>query len=125
MHLCDAIRAVFLVQMDDYLGIGIRLERVPTLTKAISKLYEIVNFAVERYPDRLVLVRERRNGACRQVDNRETPLSQPYSRRRVDALTIGAAMNDRVTHSRHSLTVDGRTVELNFSADTAHTPSRE
>jgi hypothetical protein len=110
----------FLVGMEHGLGIGPRPEAVAAPLKLLPELGEVVDLAVVGRPKRHVLVREGLVAAGK-VDDAQPPRPQPGSRLDVDALVVGAAVDDRPAHGRHELGRDGRAVGARRdAADPAH-----
>ncbi len=64
-----AVGTVLLVQVDDGLGVTVRAEAMAAGFEVGPQLAVVVDFTVERNPDRLVLVRERLPPGG-EVDNR-------------------------------------------------------
>src|SRR5690606_1103943 len=75
VQLLDEAIAELLVQMDDDLGIGARIEAVPLGFERAAQLDVIEDFAVVDDPDRLVLVVDRLRAAF-EIDDAEPGVAE-------------------------------------------------
>ena len=76
----------------------------------VAQLFEVVDLAVVRNPNRPVFVRHRHTAVCGEVKNREAPTSQAKERaiRRTmlpQPAVIGAAMRLNGGHPRQCFTI--------------------
>src|ERR1019366_5989874 len=68
-ELGDAVGAVILVQLENYLAVAPRSKHVPSLHEAGPELGEVVDLTVDDDPDGLVFIEERLGAFGRQVDD--------------------------------------------------------
>src|SRR5687767_12953881 len=100
--MTHTIIAVFLIEMEDAFRIGTRPELVSTLEQVRIQVGEIMRFAIEDDPERLVFVG---NGlvAAFDVDNGEPPHTQSHARFQMEAITIRSAVDDGLGHAFYKL----------------------
>ena len=89
----QASRPILLEGMDDDLGVAPGGEPVSVCLQLGAQLEEIVDLAVERHPDRAVLVAHRLPAAG-QVDDAEPALAEADVALDVEPLVVGAAMRE-------------------------------
>ena len=89
----QASRPILLEGMDDDLGVAPGGEPVSVCLQLGAQLEEIVDLAVERHPDRAVLVAHRLPAAG-QVDDAEPALAEGDVALDVEPLVVGAAMRE-------------------------------
>ncbi len=94
------ICAFLFVEMDNRFGIGFRAEVVAGFFEPLAQLLEIINFAVQNYPDRAVFIRHRLVAAG-NVDDAEAPHAERHAAAVIKAIVIGAAMRDDAAHPLH------------------------
>src|ERR1019366_3476850 len=95
----DAVGAVILVQVENDLAVAPRSKHVPSLHEAGPELGEVVDLTVDDDPDGLVFIEERLGAFGRQVDDRETPVTQHRAGAAPEASGVGPAVLERVVHS--------------------------
>ena len=96
----DAGGALLLIEVQHCLRIARRAERVSAGDEAVAELPVIVDLAVEN--DRLgaVLI-EDRLVATAQIDDAETPHTQPHGAAHVQPFVVGTAVLECGTHPAH------------------------
>jgi hypothetical protein len=112
--------APLLISMDDDLRIGSRSENVPTRFQLTPELQEIVDLAIEDYPNGFFLIRHGL-AATRKIDDREP--SKPESERSCDIvpLVIRTSMNKAFCHLLYVLTENRSLVPpIVLSTNAAH-----
>ena len=83
--------------MDDHFGVGVGAKDVAALLELGAQLLEVVDFAVEDDPDRLVGIGHRLMAAG-EIDDRQPPEAEADRTLHEVALVIRAAMGDRISH---------------------------
>src|SRR5262249_2234622 len=134
--------ASIFIEMDDRLGVALRRKSVSSRLELGSKLAVVVDLAIENYPDRVVLIRERL-GTRYQVDDTESPVTEPDAPApfwgfrtvrvagdhrptpatlEVDALAVRTAVAKDLTHSCQHLEADlgGSLISEPVTADATH-----
>src|SRR5580658_870567 len=94
----NAFRAILLVKMNDGFRVAMRTEAVAARDQPFPQNLVIVNFAVEDYPDRPVLIADGLV-ASDQVDDAEAPHSQSDAAFRVDSLIVRPTVRHRCAHT--------------------------
>ena len=112
---------MLLVEVHDDFRVGPGAERMPAGAQLIAKLHVIVNLAVERDPDRPILVGQRLAAAL-QVDDGEPAGHHPERAVRVEPALIRAPVEHGLRHPVQQRLVDGGAVETILARDSAHTP---
>ena len=106
--------------MNDDFGIGLGVEAMAALFQFRAKFGKIVDLAVVNDPRAAVFVE---NGLvpARQIDDAETPHTQPGTIRDIDAFVVRSPMDDSIAHLAHQGFGD---VALpgcaHYSGDSAH-----
>ncbi len=95
MEMLEKPLALVFVKMGNHLAVRARLELVAALHQLLTKLAEVVNFAIEHHPDRLVLIGDRL-AAARQIDDRKPLKSQSNRRMVISAFVVRPAVTHRV-----------------------------
>jgi hypothetical protein len=90
---------VLLERVQDGFGVGARLIAVPGLLECWTERGLIIYLAVKGDPERAGLVRHRLVAAL-DVDDAEAPLGEVRPRVVIKTKVVGAAMSDRIGHSR-------------------------
>ena len=90
------------VEMDPRLGVAAGRQAMPARQELPAQLGVLEQLAVERDPDRAVLVADRLP-APGQVDDRQPPGPQRHARLDVDLLVVRTAMGDRAGHRQQPL----------------------
>ena len=115
-----AARSELLVEMDDDLGVAVRREAMTTSLEIAPQLLEVVYLPVEDDRDRTVLVGNRLVPA-REVDDRETTHAHRQWSIDVEALVVGASVDDDVAHRAGEVPGRGDArVEREESGDATH-----
>ncbi len=109
--------AVFLIQVNQHLGIGVRCELVPPPPEVLAQLRVVVDLAVERRPHRSVLVAQRLM-APGYVHDRQTAGADrhPAGRIAVHPLVVGSTVAQGRAHRPHRAAVG----VLRTPCNTAH-----
>ena len=76
VQVVDEVEAVLLVEMNDRFGVAVRVEDVAALLEVGAQLDVVEDLAVERDPDRAVLVAERLLAGA-QVDDGQPAMTEP------------------------------------------------
>jgi hypothetical protein len=92
-----AVGAHFFVEVDNGFGVTIRDEAVAAAFEIGTKFLEVVDLAIEDDPDGTVFIEDGLMTAG-NVDNAEAGHAEAGTILREDALIVGAAMNDGLTH---------------------------
>ena len=92
--------AVLLVEVDDHLRVGVRVEAVPLALEVAPQLDVVEDLAVEDDPDGLVLVVDRLPAAL-EVDDREAGVGEAHASVHQGAEAVGAAMLQGPNHRLH------------------------
>lgn len=114
-----AVGAVFFVQVNDALCICVRAEDVAALFQVGAQLREIVDFPILDHPNSFIFVGDRLVAGV-QVDDGQTPHSQPYAGVIIESVAVGAAVNDGRVHGFERGALDWGLVRVNDAADSAH-----
>ncbi|OPZ08741.1 MAG: hypothetical protein BWZ10_02631 [candidate division BRC1 bacterium ADurb.BinA364] len=102
-QLRQAFRALFLVEMNDRLGVAVvGGEAMAAGGQRRAQFAKIVNLAVEHNGDGAVLV-EHRLGAAGQVDDAQAAVAQPGRTENLDPFAIRPAMGDGAAHRANPL----------------------
>ena len=96
----DAVRSHLLVEVDDRLGIALRVEAVPAGDQIATQVVVIVDLAVEHDLNRTVLVADRLLPPG-DVDDRQPAHAQRDFRSDEVAAVVRAAVDDGVAHRAH------------------------
>ena len=116
----DGAVAPLFVRVHDHFCVRMRAEPVSVRDQLCTQLGEVVNLAVEHDADRPVLVRQRLI-AGRQIDDAQTAVPEPDAGADVEAVRIGTAMRDDVSHRDQALAIDRlRRREIERASDAAH-----
>src|SRR5262249_32201466 len=94
------------VEMHDDFGIGVGVKLVAAGDQFFAQFREIVDFAVEHDPDRLVFVVDGLVSAG-EVNDAEPAHAEPGSAAGVDALVVRPAVDDGAAHAPHGVGADG------------------
>lgn len=94
----DQLRAVFLVAVDEHLGVGATVERVAFGLKLPPQLHKIVDLAVEYNDHAFVLVGHGLCACVGQVQDGQAPEPQRDAVVCVHAAHVRAAVDDTVHH---------------------------
>src|SRR2546426_5986833 len=119
-QLLHAVGAHFLIEVDNNFRIGLGVEAMAALFQFRAQFRKVVDLAVVNDPGAAVLVE---NGLvpARQIDDAETPHTQPGAVRDVDAFLVRSAMDDRVAHLAHESFGDvALPRRAHYSGDTTH-----
>ncbi len=103
-QVLQAIDAVFVVEMDDRLGVRMGVKPVAALLEVLTQLAVIVDLAVENDPLRTVLVMHRLL-ARGEIDDRQPPHREPDILMQVKTVVVRPAVNDRSIHRPEHLAV--------------------
>jgi hypothetical protein len=118
--LHDAV-AVFLVLMDDRLGVAPRTILMSLRLEGRTQRRVVVDLAVERNPHAAVLVRHRLLARRADVDDCQAPMREADRAVDVQAGAVRTAMTQDIAHPAKAIGVNGLTrVEVNDSCKTAH-----
>src|SRR5262249_13041449 len=118
----NELLALLFVEVDEALGVRLRAERVALRLEVRAQLVEVVDLAVERDPERAVLVRERLTARGREVDDRETSMPERGGAEDLDPFAVGPPVRECAGHGADGALVSGtREVAPHFSRDPAHT----
>jgi hypothetical protein len=123
----EAADALLLVQVDDRLGVRVRVVAVPLRLELGPDVHVVVDLAAERDPDSAVLVRHRLMAGRPQVDDRKPSVRErdPVLGGVPRASVVGAAVVDQLAHRRNELLVDCEAVARAEDArDAAHQTPR-
>jgi hypothetical protein len=116
--------AVLLVEVREDLGVAAAVEPMPSQLELRTDLVVVVELAVLRSPDGLVLIGERLV-AARQVDDAQSTRAKGVARPHLQPAVVGSPMLHRIGHRRkrlgHCDVAPGAVVDLDHSADSAHT----
>jgi hypothetical protein len=82
----DALDAILLILVEDYLGIGIRQESMTFVLKFSFKFQEVIDFTIKYKPQTFIFIAYGLFTGFRQINDAETPMSQSDR----DFLRIGA-----------------------------------
>ena len=77
VEVIDAIRAPFLVSVNDHLGVGLRMKLVAARLQFHAQFLKVVNLAVEGNDHVAIFIGHRLMAARRQVDDRQPAMAQP------------------------------------------------
>ena len=105
-EMVDAVFAPLFPGMDDGFGVGAGLEMVAEGGQFRNQIDEIVDFAVEHHPDRIVLIGQGLL-AGGDVDDGQPSMPQPQPRLDVQASFVRAAMPLHVVDAGEHIAVDG------------------
>ncbi len=84
-------------------------------------LDEVIDLSIEDDPHGTIFVAHRFTAFVGQIDDRETPVSEPNSGFDMQARRIGPAVRERVADPRNHYRVDAfLPIAVNYSADSAH-----
>jgi len=116
-----AVRAFFLVKMDDHFGVGVGREAVPFAFEFMAKVSEVVNLAVIGDPDGAVFVAHRHVTERRQIENSQAAAAQSNigavgELAIPEAEVVGAAMRLHLRHPRQGLSISA----VHHAANAAH-----
>jgi hypothetical protein len=89
--------AVAFVEADDHLAVAVRDEAVPVGLEPRPQLHIVVDLAVADEPDRLLDVVQRL-AAARQIDDRETPVTQRRLAVAEHTLAVRATVDQGAEH---------------------------
>src|SRR2546428_6701167 len=117
--MSDEIRSILLIQMDDHLRIGMRLERVAAADHLLSQCLEVVDLAVEDHPDGAVFVRQRLMTGV-QINDAEPPHAQSDVVADKEAAVIRSPMRDGRAHALHFFSADRAASEAQNSRNATH-----
>ena len=123
MQPLEAADALLLVQVDDRLGVRVRVVAVPLRLELGPDVHVVVDLAAERDPDRAVLVGHRLMAGRPQVDDREPSVRErdPVLGRVPRAAVVRPSVVDELAHRRDELLVDREAVARAEDArDAAH-----
>ena len=87
--------APLLPPVDEHLAVALAAEPMSSGDQQAAQVPEVVDLAVVRDPDRLVLVGHRTTGRARQVDDREAPVCESGGPVDQHALVVRTSMRDR------------------------------
>ena len=93
--------------MDDDLGVRPRAKAMAECSQFGDELLEVVDLAVVVDPRRLILILQSLLSG-RDVDDRQTTVSEPHTRLHVDRTRIGTAVVLHLVHPAQQRTVDAR-----------------
>src|SRR5690242_2718184 len=88
---------MLLIQVDDYLGVRVRVEVVTAGFEFRAQFGEVIDFAVEDHPNIAILVVNRLMPR-RQVNDAQTPHSQPRTSVHVDSFIVRTSVHDGLAH---------------------------
>src|SRR5947209_4285035 len=117
-QMVDTACYVIFVEVDDRLGVGLRLEPVSPRAEIISELHVVVDLPVEDDHDRAVLVVDRLI-AVDEVDHRQALYSEADALGRMDAAGVGTSVLERLAHLLDQGSVHCAN-EVNLPGDPAH-----
>ena len=115
----QASRPILLEGMDDDLGVAPGGEPVSVCLQLGAQLEEIVDLAVERHPDRAVLVAHRLPAAG-QVDDAEPALAEADVALDVEPLVVGAAMREAGAKAIEDRLLDRTPLQVQDPRNAAH-----
>jgi hypothetical protein len=121
-HLLHAAHAVFLVQMNDDLGIRGGIERVAKAFEFAALLGAVVKLAVENYPDRAIFVMYRLATRV-QIDDAQASHTEADTVGEIKAVVIGASMDHRGAHPAQLIQPNGSSVQTSNTCNATHRPS--
>ena len=112
--------AEFLVQVDDDLGIGVRVETVPALLEHAAQLDVVEDLAVVGDPDGLVFVVDRLR-AAREVDDAEARVAEAETGLEMEARAVRSTMPQRRHHALQQVAIRRRLRRVEVeSRESAH-----
>src|SRR5262245_16345852 len=117
--------AMFLIEVNQQLGIGVSAENMSPGFECAQPLGEIEEFSVADDGDAAVFV-ENRLSPVFDADDAEPPMCKPYSRSEEKAAIVRPAMGQRRRHTTHHQAIGLTWIsEVDQSGNTAHSfPAR-
>ena len=97
VEVFDEAVAVAVVQVDDHLGVGTRVEHVPPRLEVGAQFDEVEDLAVEDRPHRARRVVDRLV-ASGQVDDRQPRVRQPHAGPDMEAVAVGPPVRQGADH---------------------------
>jgi hypothetical protein len=116
----DAPHAMLLIKMENYFGIALRAKAMALFDERCAQLTKIVNLAVEYDPNARILIRKRWVCPFRQINNRKSPLPEPYVRRRMCPYRVWTPVHDRSAHPQNHGFRYRRPAEVDLASYSAH-----
>src|SRR5437899_586728 len=115
-----ALSAQLFVQMNNYFCVGVGIEAMAAGFELGTQLRKVVDLAVEYDPDRAIFIEDWLVSAG-NVDDAETPHSQPRILLRKQAFIVRPAMHDCLAHAMDGNLFDPlRPIRTYDSGDSAH-----
>ena len=105
IQLSDAVRALFLVQMNDHLRIGMGTEAMAPRFKPLPDFTKVVDFPIEGQPDRAIFVAHRLAARLTDVNDRQAIVAERYilsNSGRAEASYMGSVWPTMTKGMRHS-----------------------
>jgi len=84
-------------------------------------LFEVINLSVEYYLYRAVFIRHRLVSGGAQVDDRQTPMAESYTRPNVGTFVVWSPMRECVAHELDDSFIDRiEGLAVDYAADSTH-----
>lgn len=120
LEVVDAVGAPLAVRLEDYLGVGRRLEAVPEGPQLLAQLRVVVDAAVEDAGEFAAGVGHRLGPAVRQIDDLQSAVAEGDGAPVPGALPVGAAPLELFIHAFDSRRIGRPAVETDLPAQPAH-----
>src|SRR5262249_53252417 len=118
--LYHGLFTVFLVEMHNHFGVGLRLEDMSLGLEELAQLAIVIDFPVKDDPYASILIGDRLMASI-QVNDREPAKAETDRSRRVVTFVVGTTMFNRVRHPLQQRRRDTPArVKIKFSANPAH-----
>src|SRR5580700_10985330 len=118
--MLDAILAIFLVEVNDGLGIALGSITMAARDQSLAQRTVVIDFTVENYPDRTIFVAERLMSVG-DVDDAEAAHAEADIALRENAVIVWTAMGHHIAHPSQDDRVGVSVLaELEYSRNATH-----